>query len=69
MFIECPKCKEEIEVVDIQYSSQTWSEPEHFEYDFAEDHECQATWSDEEQKQFDHKVYSRLFETRYRDEE
>jgi len=66
MFITCPKCEEEIDVIITSFGSQGsyFEPPEGGEYDFDKEHPCQATWTDAEQDEFDNLVWSLAEESR-----
>ena len=66
MYIDCPKCGEEIDVIITSRgrSGGYFEPPEPAEYDFAEEHPCQSTWTDKEQEIFDNRVWDAM-EERY----
>ena len=67
MFIECPKCKEEIDVMVTSFGSQGsyFEPPESGEYDFEQEHPCSESWTDAEWEKFDEEVWFSADESRY----
>lgn len=68
MYLECPVCGEEIEVINIVNNPGSFDEPPEFDYDFSEEHQCQVIWSAEQQNQFDIEV-SEKYDSQDRDYE
>lgn len=65
MNVECPVCHEEIDVRVTSFDRGSWFQPPDFDYEFIEEHECQANWDNDTQEIFDNMVYDRFIEDRY----
>ena len=62
MFIECPKCLDEIDVniISLGTSGNYFEPPEPAEYDFESEHPCADSWTDAEQEIFDNRVWESM---------
>ncbi len=56
--VECPICKEEIEITNISYFRGSYDEPESFDYEFVHEHHDFEDLTVNQQKAFDLKVYN-----------
>ncbi len=65
MKIECPNCKQEIEITDIIYVPETRWQPEEFDFEYVhETTDCSGIRPDQED-QFNLKVYHLFFKQDY----